>query len=781
MIAEIIVNSSATELNRVFDYKVPEGYEIGKNIDIGYRVLVSFAFRKQLEIGYIIGFKDTSQYKCKAISKVVDVAFDKTKMEVAKWMSKRYFCNLSDVLKLLVPPGTSNKIDNVKAKTERWVKLTEEFLEVNNSNVEEIKDNTVKTTYENIDGESVIKRTCNKKLIKSEKHQKVVNFLLENKEIPVAILMDVTDVTPAILKTMEKNNIIESFYVEVSRNPFVNKHVKRTEPLNLTEEQKNVMEQIIVGNFGKYLIHGVTGSGKTEIYLQLIEKVLLEGKTAIVLVPEISLTPQITDRFLARFGRIIAILHSKLSQGERYDEWKRIQKGEAKIVIGARSALFAPIQNVGIIIIDEEHDASYKSETTPKYDAREVAEKVAKLNNAILILGSATPDVRTYFKATHKIDNVDNINYKLDNKLKDNEANIKLLELNNRISKNGMPDIEIVDLREELAAGNKTVFSRLLYKEIKKNLEKKEQIILFLNRRGYSTFIMCRDCGYVVKCDKCDVAMTYHMTKNKLLCHYCGEEKSNVAICPDCGGNNIRYFGTGTQKIEAEIHKYFPEASVIRMDVDTTSTKNAHEIILNKFKDEKIDILLGTQMITKGHDFENVTLVGVLAADASINVGDYRANERTYQLLTQVAGRAGRGDKRGRAIIQTYMPDEFSIVTAQKQIYKDFYTNEINVREKLNFPPFCDIIVAVVSGTDEKAVIKDTEQFYNIFKEYFEVYKPVPAPISKINDNYRWRVLLKAKITDEVIESLNYCLDNYEIVRNKENKLNFDINPNNMM
>ena len=500
------------------------------------------------------------------------------------------------------------------------------------------------------------------------------------------------------------------------------------------------------------------------VLLQLIEKVIKAGKTAIVLVPEISLTPQITDRFLARFGRIIAILHSKLSHGERYDEWKRIQKGEAKIVIGARSALFAPLQNVGIIIIDEEHDASYKSETTPKYDARDVAQKIAKINNAALILGSATPDVRTYYKA--KITN------KETNKETNQSDEIKLLELKNRISKNGLPDINVVDLREELAAGNKTVFSRLLYQEIKKNLENKEQTILFLNRRGYSTFIMCRDCGYVVKCEKCDVAMTYHVTKNKLLCHYCGEEKANVTVCPECASNNIRYFGTGTQKIEAEIHKYFPEASVIRMDVDTTTTKNAHEIILNKFRDEKIDILLGTQMITKGHDFENVTLVGVLAADASINIGDYRANERTYQLLTQVAGRAGRGDKRGRAIIQTYMPDEFSIVAAKKQIYEEFYINEINVREKLNFPPFCDIIVAVVNGTEEKAVIDDANLFYNIFKDYFEVYKPVPAPISKINNNYRWRVLIKAKVTEEVVERVNYCLDAFEMSRNKENKLN---------
>ena len=325
------------------------------------------------------------------------------------------------------------------------------------------------------------------------------------------------------------------------------------------------------------------------------------------------------------------------------------------------------------------------------------------------------------------------------------------------------------------------MISRSLYEAMENNIKNKKQTILFLNRRGYSTFIMCRDCGYVVKCEKCDVSMTYHMTKNKLLCHYCGEEKQNVMICPECNSNNIRYFGTGTQKIEAEIHKYFPEASVIRMDVDTTNTKNAHEIILNKFKNEKIDILLGTQMITKGHDFENVTLVGVLAADSSINIGDYRANERTYQLLTQVAGRAGRGDKKGRAIVQTYMPDEFSIRAAQKQIYKDFYTNEINVREKLNFPPFCDIITGVISGTDEKAVVKDAEEFYNIFKEYFEAYKPVPAPISKINEYYRWRVLLKTKVTDDVVQRLNFCLDNFELVKNKDNKLNFDVNPNNMM
>ena len=734
MIAEIIVNSSATELDRVFDYEVPKELEIGEDIKIGYRVLVSFARRKQLEIGYVIGFKEKSQYKCKEISKVLDQAFDENKMKLAKWMAERYFCTLSDVLRLFVIPGTSQKYDKVKIKTERWVKLTE-------------KGNAALETIQNE--------------IKTDKQRKIYEFLKDNTEIPVSILIDATGTSTSILKTLENKGIVESFQVEVLRNPFLAKRISKSIPLELTEEQARVKSQVKIGEYGEYLLHGVTGSGKTELYLQWIEEVLKSGKTAIVLVPEISLTPQITDRFLARFGRVIAILHSKLSLGERYDEWRRIQNGDAKIVIGARSALFAPIKNVGIIIIDEEHDASYKSETTPKYEAKEVARQMAKMSNATLILGSATPDIKTYYNAKN-------------NKL-------KLLELKNRISQNGLPTIEIVDLREELASGNKTVFSRLLYQEIKKNLAQKEQTILFLNRRGYSTFVMCRDCGYVVKCEKCDVSMTYHITKNKLLCHYCGAEKQNVLICSECGSHNIRYFGTGTQKIEGEIHKYFPEASVIRMDVDTTTTKNAHEKILNRFRNEKIDILLGTQMITKGHDFENVTLVGILAADSSIHMGDYRANEKTYQLLTQVSGRAGRGEKRGRAIIQTYMPDEFSILAAKKQVYEDFYQNEINVREKLNFPPFCDIIVAVIMGTDENSVMQDAKLFYQIIKEKFETYSPVPAPISKINENYRWRILSKAKVDENEIQMLQKCLCDFEMKKTKDTKLNFDINPNSMM
>ena len=386
---------------------------------------------------------------------------------------------------------------------------------------------------------------------------------------------------------------------------------------------------------------------------------------------------------------------------------------------------------------------------------------MAQKFNIPLVLGSATPDIRSYYKAL-------------------NTDEIKLLTLSNRISSAGMPEVKIVDMRSELAKGNKTVFSSLLHDEIKKNLDNKEQTMLFLNRRGYSTFVMCRDCGYVVKCDKCDVAMTYHITKNKLLCHYCGLEKQNVTICPSCGSENIRYFGTGTQKIEKSINTIFPDASIIRMDIDTTNVKNGHEIILNKFRDEKIDILLGTQMITKGHDFSNVTLVGVLAADSSMNISDYRAQERTFQLITQVCGRAGRGDKKGRAVIQTYMPEEFVIQMASKQDYLSFYKSEIKVREKLNYPPFCDIMIAVIVGQNESAVKKDAEAFHSIFKDHFELYNPMPAPISKVNDNFRWRVLGKLKLSEKNIDLINMCLDNFEQIKSKDTKLNFDINPNNM-
>ena len=694
------------------------------------RVLVPFGARKIYEVGYVVGLKETSEFKCKNIVKVIDRVFDEEKLELAKWISQKYFCNLSEAIRLLVPPGTSTNFDKIKTKTEKYVYL--------NENIE-----------------------INLEKIKSEKHKKVIMFLQDNNNAPKALLKEMVDVSDSILKTLEKNNYIVFKDIEISRNPFVNKQIKRSQPLKLTKEQENVYNTIDTVGYDKYLIHGVTGSGKTELYLQLIEKVLKNGKNAIVLVPEISLTPQITDRFLSRFGDVVAILHSGLSLGERFDEWQKIKKGNSRIVIGARSAIFAPLDNLGIIIIDEEHDSSYKSENTPKYDAKEVANQLALMYDIPLILGSATPDVKTYYEALN--------------------GGINLLELKSRVSESGLPDIQVVDMRDELASNNKTVFSRKLYYAIKEAIKNKEQIMLFLNRRGYSTFIMCRDCGYVMKCEDCDVSMTYHLDENRLICHYCGKTKQVATVCPECGKTNIRYFGSGTQKIEAELKKYIPEASVIRMDVDTTRVKNGHEKILSKFRDEKIDILLGTQMIVKGHDFSNVTLVGVLAADSSMNIGDYKANEKTFQLLTQMAGRAGRGDKKGTAIIQTYMPDEFCIETAKEQDYTKFYNTEINIREKLNYPPFCDIIVSVISGLDEYKVKSEAKKLYNYFKQHFNPFMPVPAPITKINNEYRWRILIKDNIDDVKIQQINDIMNNYYKEKDDSVKVSIDINPNNMM
>lgn len=473
------------------------------------------------------------------------------------------------------------------------------------------------------------------------------------------------------------------------------------------------------------------------------------------------------DRFISRFGQEqIAVLHSKMSIGERYDTWNKILNEKIKIVIGARSAIYAPIKNLGLIIVDEEHDSSYQSEMSPKYDAKEIAEYLAKKNSCPLVLGSATPDMQSFYKTQND--------------------EIQLLELKNRANNASLPKVEIIDLREELANGNHLMISRKLQDEIKNNIERKEQTILFLNRRGYSTFIMCRDCGYTVKCKNCNITMTYHLKQDKLKCHYCGYETKRVAECPECKSNNIRYFGTGTQKLEQEINKLFPEATTIRMDIDTITKKNSHEEILNKFKNENIDILIGTQMVVKGHHFPNVTLVGVIAADSSLNIEDFRANERTFQILTQVAGRAGRDKKEGRVLIQTYNPDSLAIEEASKQDYIAFYENEIRIRKQLKYPPFCDIIVIEFSGQEEIEVIKQAKKVHKYLKDKIIaekigvlLYSPVPSPIDKIKNKYRWRIIIKCLYNEQIIELLQNTLKNNEC--KKDVRQIIEINPNNMM
>lgn len=746
MIAEIIIDSNVKTLNKTFDYNIPK--EMESNISIGSRVLIPFGKSKRLEEGFVINIKESTEYEVKDIAKIEVQSLTTEKILLSKWMAKKYFSNVSECMNLMLKPGTTTKnfANRAKDKTAIFVSLALE--------------------------KEKVQEYINNNKIKSEKQKRILNYLIENEKIIQPELIERTETSRAIIKTLEKNGLLKLQEEKVIRNPLKNKNIKQTSKLKFTEEQEiaytKVANTIEKNIYKEYLLYGVTGSGKTEIYLQLIEKVINEGKSAIMLVPEISLTPQMINRFIERFGKdIIAVLHSKLSVGERHDSWERIENGDARIVIGARSAIFAPVCNLGIIIIDEEHDSSYKSEMPPRYNAKEVATRIAKYNNIPLLLGSATPDIVTFYKAQNE--------------------DIELLKLSKRANNSSLPNVQVVDLKQELANGNRTMISVKLYKLIQENLKNKKQTILFLNRRGFSTFVMCRDCGYVAKCKNCNISLTYHKKEEKLKCHYCGYEEEIHKICPECGSKKIKYFGTGTQKLELEINKIFPKASTIRMDIDTVTKKNSHEEILEKFNKEKIDILIGTQMIVKGHHFPNVTLVGVVSADGSLNIDDYRASERTFDILVQVAGRAGRENLQGNVIIQTYNPDNYSIQYAKKQNYDEFYNVEIKLRNQLRYPPFCDIIMFGISGEVEEIVSKTAEKLYRNLKEQIEkeqiianVLKPLPAPIDKIKNRYRWRIIIKAKVNDKLIEIINECLYNKEILKNNA-RIIADINPINMM
>ena len=743
MIAEVIINTNAKKLNRSFDYKVPK--ELEEQVMIGSKVLVSFGNKKELEEGFIVGFKESTEYKVKEISKLEDKLSDK-QIQLAKWMAKKYFCNISECIKLMQTPGT-----RTKNKEKR------------------IQEKTINTIYLKKDYEEIeFDIEANK--IKSENHIKILKFVKDNEGATIPEIEIFTNCSRAIVNTLIKNGYLEIVETKIQRDPLANKKIEKTSKLTLTEEQQEAYQKIEKSidenRYEEFLLFGVTGSGKTEIYLQLIEKVLKQNKKAIMLVPEISLTPQMIERFIARFDKErIAVLHSKLSIGERYDEWNKIKENKADIIIGARSAIFAPVQNLGIIIIDEEHDSSYKSEATPKYNAIEIANKIAKEEKIPIVLGSATPDITTYYKAE--------------------KGEITKLTLTKRANNSNLPQIEIIDLKQELANGNHSMLSFELYNSIEENLKNHYQTILFLNRRGYSTFIMCRDCGYTVKCKNCNISMTYHSFEKKLKCHYCGYEENLVTICPECGSKKIRYFGTGTQKLEDEIHKQFPNATTIRMDVDTVTKKNSHEEILNKFKNENIDILIGTQMVVKGHHFPKVTLVGVIAADSSLNMDDYRANEKTFQILVQVAGRAGRENLPGKVVIQSYNPENFSIQTAKKQNYQEFYETEITLRKQLKYPPFCDIIVIGFNSLKEEKIIETSQKVYDLLKEKvpenYIISKPAPSPIDKIQNRYRWRIIIKGNMDWNLNEILNKCLATIYEKNDKSVNISIDVNPNNMI
>ena len=742
MVAEVIIDTSVKSLNKTFDYEIPT--DLSDKVIVGSRVFVPFGNQKNLEEGIVVKIKEMSEYKVKEIKGLQKEQIKSEYISLAKWMSYRYFCNIAECLKLMLPPGRTAK-DITKRVNEKTVNC----FELNKSE-DEIRD------------------ALDNNLIRSEKQKNVLEYLLNNGKSTMSDIQLFNDASLAVVNSLVKKGFVRKEIEKVSRNPFVHKIGVKSVDLKLTNEQQLAYNSI--KNSGEYLLYGITGSGKTEIYLQLIEKMLKQGKSSIMLVPEISLTPQTIDRFISRFGEEeIAVLHSKLSTGERFDEWNKIKDGKAKIIIGARSAIFAPAQNLGLIVIDEEHDESYQSEASPRYDSIEVAEYLCNEFNIPLVLGSATPSMREFYKAKM--------------------GKINLLTLSQRANNSTLPKVEIVDLRDELANGNKTMISCKLQEEIKKNIETKKQTILYFNRRGFSSFLMCQDCGHTFKCDRCDITLTYHKVENKLKCHYCGEEYQIPRECPQCGSKNIKYIGAGTQKLEEQIKEIFPMASTIRMDIDTVSKKNSHEIILDKFRQENINILIGTQMVVKGHHFPNVTLVGAIFADTSLNIGDFRANERTFQTLTQVAGRAGRGNDEGRVIIQTFNPENYAIQYSKTQNYDLFYSTEIGIRKQLKYPPFCDIIAIALTGNNEKNLVTFSKSIHmylrdRVIKEKFGVllYSPVQCPIYKIKDKYRMRILIKCLYDDRMHKLLNDMLEKFEKEGKKlSSKVIIQVNPNNML
>ncbi|MGF7057287.1 primosomal protein N' [Brassicibacter mesophilus] len=820
MYAEIIVDNMNTNTDKLFTYIVPNKYI--NVVRIGMRVLVPFGIGNKLIEGIIISTKQNAEVNIKRLKYIDSIineppVLSENMIKLSLWMKENYLAQHIEALRTILPTGITNKVrkylkislekDDRKIseiKNENQLKLIKLLINNGETEVEKIKEiSSIKNLQANIDylAEKGIVEITNKVSadvnIKHEKYVhrnfstdeandiissinsraykqlELIKYLSNKNNISLKQVLIDTDSSLYTLKSLEEKGYLTIQDREVCRNP-VTSEIKPYYKVNLSQDQKICVDTIFEDyqnrGYNKFLLHGVTGSGKTEVYLQLIEKYISLNKQAIVLVPEISLTPQTVERFVGRFGNNVAVMHSRLSPGERYDEWRKIREGKVQIVVGARSAVFAPLGKLGLIIIDEEHETSYKSSMNPKYCTIEVADKRCELENATLLLGSATPSIETYYRAQN--------------------GDIKLLTLPNRINNKKMPSIEIIDMKSELDDGNKSIFSKKLYDAISENLIQKKQTILFLNRRGFSTFVSCRKCGYVVKCKSCDISLTYHLKENILKCHYCGNTMRPPTVCPDCGSQYIKYFGIGTQKVEEIVKKYFPDAKVARMDVDTTTKKGSHERILGKVRDGSVDILIGTQMISKGLDFPNVTLVGIIAADISLNLPDFKASERTFQLLTQVGGRAGRGEAEGKVILQTYEPDHYSIMTAKSHDYESFYNKEIVLRKAFEYPPFTNIINIIVYNKDEKKAYDSSKIISHELKKQIaiafgeskinKVIGPNEAPIYKIKDRYRRQILIKCDGNEfSLIKDIVYrvCILNKKKLQSKETKISIDINP----
>ncbi|KMK77157.1 primosomal protein N' [Alkalihalobacillus pseudalcaliphilus] len=798
MIAKVSVDVPSAQTDRLFDYLVPAEWQA--YIKPGMRVIVPFGPRKIQ--GFIVELTNESEFKqLKKVLELQDMepVLTSELIDVGKWLAAETLSYQISAFQVMLPAALKSKVKKewVLATNKQDLPLfvqalfgqkssisTEVMKELNKQ--EKIELQALLLSGELIEKYKVIEKAKQKYIRmltlnepytleameadlsgRAKKQLQILHHLVHQKQPKATnqVLQDLKTTRQTLQPLLEKG-FIREFEQKVYREAMKDLTIEQEHAFALTAKQKAVLapiaEKIEHRKHETFLLHGVTGSGKTEVYLQAIAQVVEQGKEAIMLVPEISLTPQMVKRFKGRFGDLVAVLHSGLSAGEKLDEWRKIQRQEVKVVVGARSAIFAPFQHLGMIIIDEEHETTYKQEDNPRYHARDVAIYRGEYHQCPVILGSATPSLESYARAKKEV--------------------YTLLELLERVNNRDMPTVEIVDMREELRNGNRSMFSEVLMEKMKEKLEKQEQIVLFLNRRGHSTFIMCRDCGYVATCTHCDVSFTYHRHQHKLKCHYCGDERQMPKTCDSCQSEHIRFFGSGTQKVEEELTKLLPQARVIRMDVDTTSRKGSHERLLESFERGEADILLGTQMIAKGLDFPSITLVGVLAADSMLHIPDFRAAERTFQLMEQVSGRAGRHTLPGEVFIQTYTPEHYSIQLVQAHDYHEFYRKEMNNRRLAGYPPYYYMALINISDQELTKVISVSEKIVQVLKRDLQpstiVLGPVASPLARLKDRYRYQCMIKYRNEPRLIETLRNIQDHYLKETNQGNlQIHMDLNP----